>query len=330
MYNLQPLIEQLDLAASLLKEDSPMYARLALMLVDNTVELLSHTECERMIMFDRERGKYADREFSQAEEQAALGQHFDEKVRFLSQHSKLEESERDFMLRAHLLRNECYHTGLKHERIIWSVAYEYHEFACILFARFSPGFFMLMPQGPISDAFKRHCSDAHELTSDDKLASVADSLCSARPARKEPLGTVLSNSACRQIDEIECNLEFLANDGFQVDDIDEVIRLTLFYQTSDHDSLKEGLDVRHVAGFRELHRRVKNAEARYTTAISRKSIQRWRDRALSLTKESDVSGALVKYTDLRRDYLQTKDLIDEAAYALDRDIQLQIDIARGK
>jgi hypothetical protein len=337
MHFIQPAIEQLDLAGRQLHLPGTAYARFALLLADNMVELMCHQQAEFLIMLDQDRGRWASRRFTAKDEQDALGQRFDEKVKFVARAGKLTEEQRDFILRAHQFRNECYHAGLVHEDILWDLAWSYHDLACELVVQLRPGWaWGLQFRGAPSPAIQEHLKNAGLGADSDWLQlptlcpRVVTSVKATKPASKRTLSDALSASAMRQLERLTERLQFIAEDGLQAGDADGALKAVLFRRQPGLDDLKAGLDIQADDGFREWIRRFEEAEQAFKPPVTMKSVERWQARAADLKRTPTPSAAIVRYTDLRREFSDVADAVAEAAMQLDREIQHQIDVMRGK
>src|SRR5438093_12293718 len=105
MDHLSKLVEQLDLAAELLAAKSPIRARLALILVDNAVELLCHDRCEHSLAYDAACGPPEANRLAADEARSVLGKYFDPKLKFLKHRGEITEDEELFCRLAHEVRN---------------------------------------------------------------------------------------------------------------------------------------------------------------------------------------------------------------------------------
>lgn len=335
MHYLQPCVEQLDLAGRQLHLPGVSYARFALLLVDNVIELMCHQQAEFLVLLDKDRAHWASRAYSVRDEKAALGQHFDEKVKFVARADKLTDSQRDFILRAHQFRNECYHAGLVHEDIVWDLAWHYHDLACELMEQLRPGWaWFVQYRGGPSDAIQEHLKNAG-LVEDlmdlpERMPQIINSVKAVKPPSERSLSQILSESAERQLQRILEGIEFIARDGLETEDLDEALKAVLFRRQPELDELKAGLDLQSPEGCKEWFERFNAAEAAFVAPIRIESLERWRDRAADLAREQSPSMALVKYTDLRRDFSELAECVAEAATQLDQEIQHQIDVFRGK
>ncbi len=98
MHRLIRFTEQLQLAGAFLHEQGQQYARLALILCDNVVELLAHEQCEMYLL--KEAKGWSITKFSNAERADARGQEFAPKINLLVKLKDVTEEQRDFVRRA--------------------------------------------------------------------------------------------------------------------------------------------------------------------------------------------------------------------------------------
>lgn len=327
-------VEQLQLAGAYLHEKGTQYARLSLILCDNVVEVLAHERCRHYLL--REASWLSAPKLSTKDREAARGQRFTPKVDLLLRLSDFTQDERDFAAQAHALRNECYHAAATHSEISWRVAWEYHELACALFERMRPvgmSWGGSIPQSaPAADLLERAGFKGGRFPGDwdgafGRLAAV---LRATKPSATDSLGKVLSDAAQRRFSELVSTIEFLAQDGLQTDDLDEVIRVAFFCGTFDFDSLTVGIDTQTQPGFVEFHKRREAAQTSFVSPLRFARVEGWVQRSEALMREASSTKALVKYMDLRRESEDADTILHEMGRKLDEGIQLQIDIARGK
>ncbi len=88
------IVEQLDRAATELGVNHPLNARMALILIDNTGELIIHRRCEGLVRADRTSGAP---KLTAANRRSILGHYFGEKIRFLENMSAISDGERHFI-----------------------------------------------------------------------------------------------------------------------------------------------------------------------------------------------------------------------------------------
>ncbi|SOE50656.1 hypothetical protein SAMN05446935_0343 [Burkholderia sp. YR290] len=139
MKTLTTYIEQLDRAAEELHGVTDVGNRLALILVDNVIELILHRYCvTRFGWSGKTEFPDAPQRYNRASKARVLGNRFDEKVKFVRAEKKLSDIESNFINVCHKYRNEAYHVGLLRENVLLPVASLYHELACELFVRLDP------------------------------------------------------------------------------------------------------------------------------------------------------------------------------------------------
>ena len=152
-------VEQLHRATEELRTDHPTNNRLALILIDNAVELIVHHHCmdrlkknewwSRVAMakqaIGRTRPPGSDNSdldaisdtpvMTEKQQRAAKGKHLDQKLKLLASVGDIAALERRFVTMAHDYRNELYHVGLAHNEIIRPIAGQYFRLSCDLFTR---------------------------------------------------------------------------------------------------------------------------------------------------------------------------------------------------
>ena len=153
------IIEQLHRATEELRTDHPTNNRLALILIDNAVELIVHHHCmdrlknnewwSRFAMakqaIERTRPLGSDNidldaisdtpVMTEKQQRAAKGKHLDQKLKLLASVGDIAALEKRFITLAHDYRNELYHVGLAHNEIIRPIAGQYFLLSCDLFTR---------------------------------------------------------------------------------------------------------------------------------------------------------------------------------------------------
>lgn len=118
---------QLHVAAEFLSSRDSVHARLALILADNSVELLFHIEAEEALLgpaqtnVDESRIRLVE---------AALGEGFDAKVKYSQWVGLVDGDGAQLAREAHKFRNQAYHTGRVHDDVLGELAHIYYDLAC--------------------------------------------------------------------------------------------------------------------------------------------------------------------------------------------------------
>ena len=124
MRYITPIIEQLDRAAFELATDHPINNRLALILIDNALELVVHRRCMDSAGWDRHLVR-EHRRLSPKQRRMAEGRSFEDKLAVLGHLDDLSDAERRFISICHDYRSELYHVGLRHDDVIRGIAGQY-------------------------------------------------------------------------------------------------------------------------------------------------------------------------------------------------------------
>lgn len=126
MRSIVPIVEQLDRALAELAIDHPLNGRIALILVDNALELMCHQKCADLLLEDRYRNS---RRLTPQQRSEARGRSFDSKIRFLKELGHISSDHVRAMTILHEYRNQLYHVGLRDDPIIGQLAHLYFRLA---------------------------------------------------------------------------------------------------------------------------------------------------------------------------------------------------------
>lgn len=87
----------------------------------------------------RSHGFPLTRRIEKEEQRELVGLHLEPKLRLARELKVLTAEESEFVVTNHYYRNEVYHRGLRHNRVIWDLAWHYHAFACALVPKINAG-----------------------------------------------------------------------------------------------------------------------------------------------------------------------------------------------
>ena len=159
MRYLYPCIEQLDRAADELRYANPLHSRLALVFIDNVVELIIYRKCRSLL--EKEAYETTSPEVALLAAQKKLRYaSFPDVLNELFRRDVINGEERDLVRIAHEYRNAAYHEGLTRDDVIHPIAWHYHAIACELFWRLHPRSFEWRPDDPITPRVRKHLNDA--------------------------------------------------------------------------------------------------------------------------------------------------------------------------
>lgn len=328
-----PCVEQLDRAARELREGNPVNSRLALILTDNVVELVSHRSCKQLIDWDGGRS-WADKpKYSHRQRKRVLGRFFDQKIALLRSEGLLGEDEQEFILIAHEHRNKAYHIGLRDDAIMWSLAWHYHKLGCELFGRLKPDWMQSTSNDPYTDRVKYHLgkvSGSGRLGPFAEVDKLAESLSAERPPADRSLGAILSEALLDELEELESQVDFLVTDNPNHLNKAAILQHVQYYADFQAEMDKTELFPSDRAYQREVKRIQSCMQTSWKPKYDRLPVDGWRRRAKSLASEKNYLKALKKFESVRADKAYLTDAISDAAGELDAHIQMQTDHARGK
>jgi hypothetical protein len=322
------VVEQLDRAARELVLDHPINNRLALILVDNAVELIIHHRLQYHLGHE----KLLQR-LSPKQRIAARDAFLEGRIKVIEFLGDITEVERAFIKICHNYRSELYHVGLIHERIIRAIAGCYFDLACDLFVRLPRGFRSWGSDDRYTEIARKYIGEVRSalpLGVDD--AAIADKLRAELPRDLPELQSTLGYSALDSIEQIEGALEFLVQDNPAGNDEHEILRVAQQRLEFTRALAREGIEgTRMTPGYNE-------AVARITEKLRSSWRQRhislpssnWKIRACNLQSEPDRLIALAIYQQLRNDMAYLEEALSDLAMELDTYIQLEIDRRRGK
>lgn len=334
-------IEQLNLAAHQLSKRDPLYARFALMLIDNSVELIIYGVCSQELSFDAVMaetfGSYhvSSRFTSDKLRDYAKSQRFDEKLKFCKTIKKITPDQFDVIKICHKYRNELYHAGLKYNDIIWDIVWFYYDIAIILLETTADRSWSSVFN--ITPAVEKHAGkDGRKVAYDTGVIEIANSLRQLKPSNDKNLSFALSESSVERIDETAEQLEFLVNNS-PTDPKklikDEIIEELQFYDYMRKDSsvrevLRKAADeVQNLAEYNEVVKSVReNWKPKYTS----NPLTKFHEQAKKIGKKSKNLDALKEFERFKKEFAYFSTIVEESAITLDQHIQQEIDAYRGK
>jgi len=363
LQELLTIVEQLDRASTELLTDHPINNRLALILIDNATELMLHGQCTSHLESDSfyspmlkayqsilERDPAADvtaqmndiakHALTPRQRSRAKGKSLDDKLKVLKDKGDLITSERRFIAIAHEYRNELYHVGLAHADITRALAAQYFLLACDLLPRVRNSFLWgesISSADTYTDIAKRYLPMRGDKVDPSHLSDItreqlAEKLRFNLPSGLPNLAETLALSAQSSIERVMANFGFLMdNNPFGLDKA-EMLE-TAQWQLD----LSKELERRDVDGL-WVDPNYRQALARVAIVLEEDWRQKynsipeesWRRRSGAIRQEMNPLIALGKYQNLRDDMSYLEEAFESASEDLDRWIQHQVDLARGK
>jgi hypothetical protein len=320
------IIEQLDFALDHLALPDANYKRLALMLIDNAMELALHQYAQQEAQYRRSSDDQ-DAKLQKALA-AALGQQFDAKVKFAVMGGLLTDEEAFTINTLHTYRNQVYHRGLMHEDILHSLSIFYFLAACDVLAKYpAVGYAwssrLKMPHRAIKYISLPPFRDVSE-----KVAHAWIRLKEVASAIPFNLVHDLHTAAAALVDETDRLIEYLSNGLPESPSRDKIVIdaqawSIAFTEEGNEYARKHGANDKTVGSYVEW------IASNYPLDFKRDPIASWRKRLESLRAESNPHAALKKYHELIRQSENLREEIDQTAAAFDQEIERQMDAARG-
>lgn len=329
MRNLMAIVEQMDRAATELRSDHPISGRLALILVDNAVELMVHHFTWGQAVWDDHNEPYGIAKLSHAQRAAAKGQRFGDKLEIAKFLGALTEAERRFASLCHGYRNQVYHVGIRHDAIVRSLAAAYFELCCSVMPKMAPrGFGWSSLDKPTEVGRKYFGDPPFGLMADyEHLGPLLLKELPDVPGLPEALR---AEAEC-VLEAMISNFEFLWGDDPEQRSKAEVLRDAQYWW--DYGKLLETNDAAVREGkpdqFGKERWIWKIMPKDWAPKFERLPVKSWREQAERIGGLTTFE-ALDRYEALRKRWNDIEDALRSAADGLDQAIQMQIDMARRK
>lgn len=323
------VVEQLHRAKNEIISGHPIDSRLAIILIDNSVEIILGTRCEARLNMDHHAGKIP------AEQRRLVrSRWFESKLRFLRELGEIDENEFNFLVAAHDLRNELFHVGMRRDNALRSVALEYFKVACKFFGAMAPSIRSLLREDNYTPATEHYFRNDEGSISilDTEYADLSGHLLKDFPGDIEPLQKVLGIEMESRLNDLEYSFEFLINDNPARYSSEEILKISqIEYDVSSKIREKGIAGSWMKPGYSEAVHAVRSeVELRWRQKHRDLPIKKWLKRAEKIESESNSLISLHLYRVLHREILYIEEAISEAALELDIWIQMEIDRARGK
>lgn len=309
--------------------------RLALLLFDSAAELLLHREVEhRLAMNEWLRGIVRTYEQHEAhgfplDEDAAANKAeldaqilsqtrarrvratFDAKLDFLVEVAALTQPLSRVLVKLHRYRNEAYHRDTVRSETIHTAVAVYRYATLVLMTELPPR--MMSWSGRPPTVIAKYFQEQAHLGREPQR-QIAEALLVRLDARREAgIAQDLHDHVHARLDELEDALDFIVDMiGGEKWDREAALRFA---------QLPEQTDVRMMTtdDFRSLDVPVRGED-----------LVRWRAAAERIVEAPDQLAAFSAFADLEDEFEPTEGVVLELAREMDRHIQREIDIARGK
>jgi len=322
-------IDQMDLALDQLSLRDRNFDRFALMLIDNVVELTLHKHAQDRGTENDMWARISSPRHDPKAVASALGQHFEAKVKLAKLTGMLTAEVADSVQYLHSFRNTVYHQGVRHERILHSIALFYFQIACSVVASYKPMYWSWGSGDKIPHRALKYIGRTRSADSQTTFAAAWARLGEVAASMGDALVADLHEDMKTTIDSADEQISFLAADAPEPRSRDQVVVYCQAWPFAFSDEGKKyaaqnGCAEAMVGGYVEW------MVDHYSWPVKKDPIPSWRKRLASLDAEANKYIALKKYGDFMRQTEELRAQLQEAAAQLDARIQEQIDIARGK
>jgi hypothetical protein len=321
---LLPLTEQLDRAAMELHLDHPLHNRLALILVDNAVELMVRYSLMVHTSFG---GEYPDSLNTADQRRQARSQKFGDRLSMLVHVKELTRLEADFVLAAHEHRNAAYHEGFGGTAFLRPLCFTYYRFACRYLTRFSMAFHSWVSNFPFTETSQRYyntCRDDDAMLRTLDRAKLAGALNAQLPVLLGPsLQDVLAADAEADRQAIVKSFRFLIENSRPGLPTASLLKKIQFEHARDIALEKKGLEGTHFDTIRrtEAVQFVKTTWKKYMPRYRAIPHGAWSQGIARIRLISDEQAAVVQFQRLRESMAFLRDAICNAAFDLEMELQ---------
>lgn len=323
-------IDQMDLALDQLALRDRNFSRFALMLIDNVVELTLHQYAQDRTYENDIRSRYDESCQDQKIIIAALGQHFDSKIKLAKYTGLISNELSESIKYLHTFRNTAYHRGLRHETVLNSISLFYFKCACLVLERYSPLIWSSGSKDQIPYRAKKYLGNTNGWSMKEDFQVAWVRLHDVAESMGDNLVTDLHQDMEETINRIDKKIQFLVDETPGTKKTrTQIIRDNQAWAFAFSDEGKK-----YATANREPNSSTQEyiewLSSTYQWATKTDPIPSWKKRLRLLNSEKNPHLALGKYCEFMNQTESLRVLIDDWEAQLDGYIQQQIDISRGK
>ena len=313
-------IEQLKEVAHQLDKQTPTGARLALLLLDNLIELLAFKKAREAFALDK-MYKLPDRPPKYSpKKRERVKKYFKDKVNFLVTDTKdIMPDEGEVLKVGHDFRNEAYHNGVLRNSIIINVTSIYFEIVCRLLPRLWIMSYTYTGVEEVREFLNQYGIEG-TLIDTEAIEKICNKLLAGRNCTIDTLSEVISDDLIRRIDEFVDVLESHQHDVRPEMTPNWLLKEMQFSQIFPGD-LK--FPQTH-EGFLAFHRTREEHFYKFKPKITLEIIEQWKKKALKIRSETKPGAILRKFAEIDAPLLEIEDLLYEAVAEFDIYIDSQV------
>jgi hypothetical protein len=217
----------------------------------------------------------------------------------------LSNEEAEFVTGNHEIRNELYHTGIRHDAVIWDIGWHYHSFACALLPKVNLGLGISFGfDRNVSPRVKRYVPSKDALLRGDfrkNFATVCDQVGKKSVTPSGSLGNVLGEQVSKDIETLDCALDWIErNDGKPLSRNEIIIESQLWSALFDEDRRSQfrkrpsPLSTKQL-GAEKLRNPILVLGNFLEPPITKDPIAGWKRKALALRREKGAIRSLKRF-----------------------------------
>lgn len=340
MERLERLVIHVEEALRLARHQDEAHLRLALMLLDSAAELILHRAVQTHVDLQYFQAKMLDR-YDRAEQQGlqlsdgeresqeelrsqvlsksklrALDRNFDAKAVYLAELGDLPSAEARVLRKLHAYRNEAYHRDKLRPGSLRSAVDIYSYLVCTMMRDLQITGIAISLEVPAT--LKRYLGDDPWSAGFDAPQQIAEMLlASSGMDQQQELGIALANHAADRLQAL-------------LDDADEVASCISSSPPGRQWDTETVLVLLQVEDGPKAAFLTPDEARRTRVPFTLEDVEALQSRAQVLAHVTDPVAAFAEFADIE-DALETVEVkVEEMLIAIDHEIQLQIDIARGK
>jgi len=331
------IIDQIEQSHDMIVKDETSYYRMALLLLDNAVEVLMYRTIQNELQYSEWYSTLANNvkglpqndeikkihddihpKIISPKRKKQILKYFDEKTKFLSEERYYVERPIARVLRIiHRYRNELYHRDVIRKEIIRPIVYLSYEIACDLLSKLKPGSYRLLDDQQTRIRITKYRVESGFDFARNGIFSIAEQLKNKLLIELSDLKTQLVEHLNDRIENFESNLDFLMTDGFHITSQEEALRQVQFFE-----NWKKVAHERHPHFQHDLNT--------YVSKYNMNSIETWKESVARLQEHASKLALIDGFAQVEETFEELESLVTNAAIDLDGYIQSEVDRLRGK
>lgn len=328
MDKLLPLAEQLDRAAVELRLDHPLHNRLALILIDNAIELMMRHSLAVHTSFG---GDHPGGLNTASQRQRARSQRLEDRLAALVHVSELSRLEADFVLAAHEHRNAAYHEGFGGGAYLRPLCILYFRFACQYLTRFEMAFYTWVSDFAFTEISRRYYDASIEQDGPlgqinrAKLAAALDAQIDTEHA--QTIQDVLADELEQERQSILMSFRFLIENSWPRLPTAHILKKVQFEHARDMALEKKGLEQTHFNTSRRIEavNFVKTTYKKYAPRYQAIPHGAWSQGIARVRANHDPHSAVVQFQRVRANMEFLQGAICTAAFVMEMELQSRYD-----